>query len=646
MDLLLDFETYSEVDLKNCGVSKYTQDPSFKALCLAYKEFDPKTLIAGPTKIWTFQGLITALDLSNYDYYWALNATFDFNAYINNNAGIILSDDISRWKDVQVVLSKFSLPQSLEQAAEVLNTLIKKNPRGNLIIKQCCKMNSSRPTQASYHELFDYCITDVDATFEVLKACPSIAISETEWDLWRETFAMNQRGLPIQYDAVRKIKERCDVYKETICDSLPAITGGKITKPTQTKRIKDYLNSQGVKIASTTADTLEKLIDKDDKEPFLPESCRMLIEARQAAGASSVAKFDKLLNMRIGDKVHDFLRYGGTNTLRWTGAGYQVHSLPKKSVKDPEELINRFLTFGEIENPIQSAKALCRSVIKAPPGQLLYQGDYSSIEYLLLIWITDMHDKLQLFREGKSAYIDMAAYLFNKKYEDIDKYAIDNQEYFLGKQVILGCGYQMGAPKFKDTCARYGVEIANEEATRAIKGYRTMYKPVKHLWENVFKACTAAVLHPGTSFKANKCELVVLPDKQGVSWLVITLPSSTKLYYHSPELSQGKYGYELKHMGVLKFKWCRRFLSPGRITENIIQKLARELMGFSILQVKDSPQFDLLMTVHDELSALGTDKEPEKQHKELLRLMEKRPVWAASIPLRAGGFFGTRYKKD
>jgi len=650
-NLLIDFETYSEVDLKNCGVRKYVSDPSFKILCMAYKEFNPNTLECGETKLWTFQNP-EYIDLHKYKFIWALNSTFDLNAYIAHQLAsepistIDMPDNIISWKDVQVILSKFSLPQSLEQAAEVLNTPIKKNPRANLIIKACCKKNSTKPTQANYQELFDYCVSDVDTTFEVMKACPSTKISEQEWELWRETFRMNYRGLPIQYEAVEKIKERCDAYKMVICDSLPAITNGKVTKPTQTQRIKKFLNTNGVNVENTTADTLEKLIERDDREKFLPENCRMLIEARQAGGASSVAKFDKLLDMRVGDKVHDFLRYGATNTQRWAGAGYQVHSLPKKTVEDPEALINDFMNYGDIENPLQSAKALCRSVIKAPPGQMLYQADYSSIEYLLLIWVTDMHDMLQMFKEGKSAYIDMAAYLFNKKYEEIDKHAIDNLEYFLGKQAILGCGYQMGATKFKATCANYGVEISSEEATRAVKGYRTKYKPIKMMWDNVLKCCVAAVSNPGEKFFVNKCEFVVLNDKHGTKWLIITLPSHTKLFYHSPELSEGKYGYEIKHMGLHQYKWCRRFLSPRRITENIIQKLARDLMGYSILQVKNDPAFDMLMTVHDEAVAIGSDLNPEKQLEYFINLVERTDDWASSIPLRAGGYYGKRYKKD
>ena len=483
-----------------------------------------------------------------------------------------------------------------------------------------------------------------------MKACPSINISESEWQLWRITFLMNQNGLPIDYEAVEAIKKRVDAYKEVICESLPDITGGIITKPTQTQRIKKFLNDNGVPVPNTTADTLEALIEKDDKKPFMPTACRQLVEARIAGGASSVAKFNKLLDMRIGNKVHEFIRYGGTTTIRWAGAGYQVHSLPKASVADPEELIHRFINFGEIDNPINSAKALCRSVIKAPKGKRIYAGDYSSIEYLLLIWITDMEDKLKMFKEGKSAYIDMAAYLFDKPYEDIDKYAIDNLEYFLGKQAVLGCGYQMGAPKFQATCARYGVEISMAEARFAVNGYRKMYKPISDMWNNVQRCAVAAIQNPGKPFKTCKCTFVVIRDKMDVEWLVINLPSGTKQFYHSPEVSMGKYGFEIKHMGLEKYKWTRKFLSPGRITENIIQRLARELMANGILEVNKLDHiFQILFQVHDELVSLGpagTDKEEEENLKLYLNALSSTPDWGKTIPLRAGGYVERRYKKD
>jgi len=285
-------------------------------------------------------------------------------------------------------------------------------------------------------------------------------------------------------------------------------------------------------------------------------------------------------------------------------------------------------------------------MIKAPSGQLLYQGDYSSIEYLLLIWITDMHDMLQFFREGKSAYKDMAAYLFDKPYDSIDKEATDNLEYFLGKQVILGCGYQMGARKFKETCQRFGVDIEPTMAEFAVKAYRQKYEPIARLWKAVYQNSVVAIQNPEHIYEAFKCKFRCIPDKHGTQWLIIQLPSGTALYYHSPELGHGKYGYEIKHMGLHNYKWTRRFLSPGRITENIIQKLARDLMGYSIYQVAYDDTFDTLMTVHDELVALGPEKNPNENLNYFISLMERTPDWAKTIPLKAEGYYDRRCKKS
>jgi DNA polymerase bacteriophage-type len=645
MDLLIDFETYSDQPIETVSTTKYCRDESTVPLCMAYKPFHPDDLKQEyDTKLW-LPGQVFP-DISKYDHVWAFNTAFDFQIFqykILPSRSSLPDVPLNCWKDIQVVLSKFSLPQNLEDAAAVTGAKIQKHPDGKLIINRCCKRNSNQPSEEDYKKLYLYCVQDIDASLEILRACPSILISDYEWRLWRLTCQMNFHGLPIDYEAVEAIKQRVDAHKVVIQEMLPEITNGEITTPNQHARIKKFLNARGVMVKNTMADTLEKLMEEPEK---LPEDCRMLIKIRQAAGASSVAKFDKLLDMRIGDKVHDFLRYGATNTQRWAGAGFQVHSLPKKTVDDPEALIRAFIDQEYIENPIQSAKALCRSVIQAPSGQMLYQADYSSIEYLLLIWITDMHGMLQFYKDDKSAYIDMAAYLFNKQYDEIDKHANDNLEYFLGKQVILGCGYQMGAKKFRETCARYGQKISLEMAEYAIKGYRTKYKPIAIMWKSVHNACIAAIQNYGMKYETNKCLFNTAKDHRGRLWLIIELPSGTKLYYADPELAEGNYGPEIKHMGLQDCTWCRRYLSPGRITENIIQKLARDLMAYGIYTVANSPEFLPLMTVHDELVSLGSDAEPELQLRKYFKLMEQVPTWAKAIPLRAGGYYGKRYKKD
>ena len=112
-DLLLDYETYCDLDLKKVGVKKYVTHPSFKVLCMYYLEFDPKTLECGPTKGWNFFEPKDC-SLSGFDHYWAFNTGFDFSVYLHAAfEGITLSSNPGQWRDIQVLLSKFSFPQSL-----------------------------------------------------------------------------------------------------------------------------------------------------------------------------------------------------------------------------------------------------------------------------------------------------------------------------------------------------------------------------------------------------------------------------------------------------------------------------------------------------------------------------------------------------
>ena len=636
MDIILDFETYCDLPIKEVGAYKYITHESFKPLCMAYCEFDPINMTKGETELITDFSSLSEL-LSPYNYIWAVNAAFDWQV-----ANTIYYSPLNRWKDVQVVMSKFSLPFGLKEAAKVLETPVQKQPLGPVILKRCCTNSSYNPGPADYTQLYDYCKQDVDTTFEVLKACPSIVISNREWNLWRSTVEMDQRGLPVDVELAKHVKLRTEAFKETLCDDMANLTDGVITKPTQTKRILTWLQKKGLDAKNVTAKTVEELLQRNN----LPEDCRHILQARQAANHSSVAKFTKLLDMEVDGKLHNYIKYGATSTQRWAGAGYQVHSLPKATVKDPEALIAKFKNFEEIDNPLESAKALCRSVITAPTGQLIYQGDYSSIEYVLLTWLAGEKEALKRFKEGKSPYIDMASFLYNKPYEAIDKHAIDNLEYFLGKQAVLGCGYQMGAKRFRETCQNYGVEISPKLASFAVKGYRKKYRHITNLWKGLHNIAVYAIENPGSCFTYKSCSFVSKYDKRNVFWLQIKIPSGTSLYYHSPEISQGAYGPEIKHMGQVNYKWSRRFLSPGRITENIIQKLARDIIGTAILNVDKLPNFDLLMTVHDELVALGPEENPEENLRNFLNCITQRDTWAKDVPLKAGGFYARRYKKD
>ena len=63
-------------------------------------------------------------------------------------------------------------------------------------------------------------------------------------------------------------------------------------------------------------------------------------------------------------------------------------------------------------------------------------------------------DLIRLFATGGDAYRHMAAEIYGRSADTIAKGSVERQ---LGKQAVLGCGYGIGAPKFRTTCANAGI---------------------------------------------------------------------------------------------------------------------------------------------------------------------------------------------
>ena len=165
-------------------------------------------------------------------------------------------------------------------------------------------------------------------------------------------------------------------------------------------------------------------------------------------------------------------------------------------------------------------------------------------------------------------------------------------------------------------------------------------------------ACAiAAVANPGQAYIYNRCIFKVVQDRIGRSWLVLTLPSMRKLFYAEPRMSTSQYGDVVRHKGIDPYskKWGWLSLTPGRITENIVQALARDIMANGLLNVrKRLKQIALLASVHDE--AIGLIDTPPQDNilKMFNRELCKLPDWAKfprRLPLLSEGFISQRYRK-
>ena len=330
-----------------------------------------------------------------------------------------------------------------------------------------------------------------------------------------------------------------------------------------------------------------------------------------------------------------------------------MHNLPRASVKDPEAYIHKFTNFEPVDDPVNVAKALIRPMIMAPEGRALLVSDYNSIENRLLMWLANEEKVLESIRAGNDQYVEMAAYMYKRTYEDLKAFVDEGNsaaahQRRIGKIIVLGCGFQMGGKRFKGSAEENGVVLSEHESFAAVTAFRNKHPKVKKMWKALSNCCVAAIQNPGKIYAYNRCIFHVTRCRSGNKWLVLGLPSGRNLFYKDPYLSEDKYGLVPGHYGThpKTKQWVRRKLIPGRITENIIQALARDIMANGMKNVNETMDYvDLIGTVHDEALAEGPDDMSSLSLSTFNFNLCLLPAWAKGLPLAAEGYISKRYRK-
>jgi len=327
---------------------------------------------------------------------------------------------------------------------------------------------------------------------------------------------------------------------------------------------------------------------------------------------------------RDGMKLPVYLRYFGAHTGRWSaGNKMNMQNLPRG---------------GEL-----------RKSIKAPKGHVVVVVDSGQIEARVNAWMAGQDDLLDSFRRADAYTAEQSKLPKDKRKpargEDRDAYCKfgdvvygreitkeDELERFVGKIAVLGLGYQMGAPKFQNTLAlgTMGPPVYLDAAVcqRIVTAYRrTNHKIVK--WWGL---CTKIIEDMAAGRRGEyKC----------IKWAkeTIYLPNGMTLKY--PNLKSkvnGEYAewtYERK--GV------ENKLYGGLLCENIVQALARIIVGTQLIQI--SRKHRVVMTTHDEVVALAKTAAGNKAYAFMLKIMQTAPAWCADIPLNAEGGFDVIYSK-
>ena len=631
--IYLDFESRSRVDIWQVGAYAYSIHPSTEVLCLAYAIDNAPVEILRKEDL----GLVSPFEISKKEIFYSFNALFEqciWNNIMAKKWGWPRIP-IRQWRCIMAKSLASAYPQSLANACNAIDSPYKKSVTGHTLMLKMSKPNIKgawNEQKEDFEKLYQYCIDDVMAERSLDQMLPDL--NPAEQTIWFLDQLINQRGIHIDREAVSKALSFIAEYSERLNKIVFKQSGGVLSGITRRQAVLDWCKTQGVDITDYTKGNVSKIL-----EGTLPENVRTVLETKLELGKTSVAKYESLHNATTADgRLRDTLIYHGATTGRWTGKLFQLHNLPKGTVVDTESAISCLKKYPledfEILYPdVMGTLSSCiRGMIIASPGTNLFVGDFNAIEARVVMWLAG-----EKFIDG--IYEDMARRIYNKR-------EITKKERELGKAVILGCGFGMGVKKFMATCETRGAPVDEVLATLAVNTYRETYSKVKEMWYDQENAAINVVKNPfAVSVKwAPSTTLWFMEGKN----LKLKLPSGRCLTYPQATLEYadtpwGDRKLTLCFMAVdSKNRWSKEKTYGGKITENITQAVARDILALAMLRLEKAG-YPVIFSVHDEI--VCEVPKSEKNITEFRRLLEICPDWATGLSIKAECWQGKRYKK-
>jgi len=645
MRLHIDFETRSTVDLRKSGVYRYAEDPNTDVIMACWAVDD------GPVQTWFHTepspaDLLRLLDDPKCVVV-AHNAGFEraMLQYILGPRYGWPVPAVRRWDDTAARAARQSLPRSLDGASQALGLHVTKDVEGQRLMMRMCRPRSIEDDgkivwwddASRMQRLAEYCAQDV----EVERALDDVLrpLTKEEQEIWFLTEKINDRGVFVNHDFAKQAITIANKAQFLMNEELSKLSDGAIAAATNIAQFKSFLSHNGLNIFDMTDDSLnKKAVDNLLKTDLTPK-IRRVLEIRRDGGKSSVAKYQAIIDRVSNDgRVRGNLMYHGASTGRWSGAGVQLQNLPRETVKDWEKSAKELTP--DDPKALAVLSRMIRGTVCASPGMRLVWADYAAIEARGVAWLAGQTDLVELFATGGKVYEEMAASIFRVPVAEIGK---DSMERFLGKTVVLGCGYSMGPVKFRQTVAGMGTTIDEELAHHAVNTYRTKYAAIPQLWNRLNEATIAAIKTPKRETTYRQVSFYCDGD-----WLLIRLPSGRKLFYRNPRVVKyaGPYGERdtIEYMAInsLTKKWGHERTFGGKLTENIVQGLCRDLIAGAMLDL-EAQDYSVVGSVHDEIICEVPDSFGSID--EMISIMCRVPDWAKGFPIAAEAKEGKRYGK-
>lgn len=655
----IDIETYSDRDLKKCGVYKYAESPNAELLLFGYSiNNGPVTVIDVAQGEEVPEYILKALTDDNI-IKWAYNASFEriflsvwlkrnypqyFVSYSIDEDTVSNYLDPSAWRCSLVWGAVMGLPLSLKGIGVVLRLDEQKMSEGSDLIRYFCvpckptKSNGGRTRNLPEHApekwatFVAYNKRDVEVELSIKEKLKNFPVPEFLWDEYHLDQEINDRGIGVDMKLVTNAIAFDERSKGTISSQMKDMTD--LENPNSVVQMKAWLAENGMETETLGKKAVAELMKN------APESLAQVLALRQQLAKSSVKKYQAMENAVCDDgRVRGMFQfYGANRTGRWAGRIVQLQNLPQNHMGDlaeARELVRQGdydsveMLYDDIPDTLSQ---LIRTAFIPKPGYKFYVADFSAIEARVIAHLAGESWRADVFKNGGDIYCASAEQMFHVP---VKKHGVNGHLRQKGKiaELALGYGGSVGALK---AMGALEMGLSEDELQPLVDAWRASNPNIVQLWWDVDAAVKTAVSMRTTS----ETHGIKFVWRSGM--LFIYLPSGRRLCYVKPKMGQNKFGGDsITYEGVGSTKKWERLESYGpKFVENIVQAISRDLL---MNAMKTLSHCFICGHVHDELII---ECREDVSLDELCKQMARVPDWMPGILLRADGYITPWYRKD
>ena len=642
--LLIDIETFSEVNLKKSGVYPYAESKSFRLLLFSYsRDGGPvQTLDIASGQVIP-QEIVSML--SNPDILKVAHNSIFERTCLSCYLGLKLPPE--QWLDTMVLAASLGLPSSLDDVGKALGLSQQKLETGQDLLRyfskpcKATKANGGRtrnlPLDApvKWSQFVAYNQRDVGVAVAVFQRLQKYAQPISENNIYWLDQRINDRGVQVDMALVNQAVAFEQRYRQGTMETARELTG--LENPNSAAQLKRWLSEQGIH-----TDSLRKTDVAHILETSYSGEVSSALKLRQTLSKSSVSKYVAMKHSVCADgRIRGLFQfYGANRTGRWAGRLVQVQNLPQNHMPDLEEARNLVLTgdYDAVSERYSSVMGVLSELIRTAfiprEGCLFYVADFAAIEARVLAWLAGEKWRQDAFAAGTDIYCASASQMFGVP---VVKNGINGELRKTGKIAELALGYGGKVQALKNMGA-LEMGMKEEELSSLVETWRASNPCITQLWSAIESAARECLL----SGKETETHGLRFRYRSGV--LFILLPSGRHIAYPRPHFTRNDFGSEvIAFMGTKgKGSWSVLETYGPKLTENVVQAISRDILAEAMLRL-DAKGFEIVMHIHDEVVI---EAPPTTSLKEIYSIMEVTPDWADGLLLRADGYICKYYKKE